>query len=62
MQGFSGTISSTFDKEAILAALFQDAAKWDNGNYDPQKIAAFWRPKLDRKTIAKSIENLAKTS
>lgn len=62
MQGFSGAIAATFDKEAILAALVQDAAKWDNGNYDPQKIAAFWRPKLDRKTIAKSIENLAKAS
>jgi len=62
MQGFSGTIAATFDKEAILAALVQDATKWDNGYYDPQKIAAFWRPKLDRKTIAKSIENLAKTT
>jgi|SRR5665647_540471 len=62
MQGFSGTIAATFDKEAILAALVQDATKWDNGYYDPQKIAAFWRPKLDRKTIAKSIENLVKTT
>ena len=59
MQGFSGTIASTFDKEALLAALLQDAVKWDNGDYEPEKIAAFWRAKLDRRIIAKSIENLA---
>jgi len=62
MQGFSGTTAATFDKEAILAALLQDATKWDDGSYDPQKIAAFWRPKLDRKTIAKDIEGLARAS
>ncbi len=62
MQGFSGSIAATFDKEAILAALLQDATKWDNGKYDPEKIAAFWRPILDRKTVAKSIENLARAS
>ena len=59
MQGFSGTIASTFDKEAILAALLQDAIKWENGDYEPEKIAAFWRAKVDRKIIAQSIENLA---
>ena len=59
MQGFSGTIASAFDREAILAALLQDAIKWDNGGYEPEKIAAFWRAKLDRKIIAKSIGNLA---
>ncbi|MCL5877706.1 MAG: glycosyltransferase family 4 protein [Candidatus Bathyarchaeota archaeon] len=58
MQGFSGSIAPSFHKEAILAALLQDAAKWDNGSYDPQKIALYWRPKLDRKTVAKSIANL----
>ena len=62
MQGLSGSIAATFDKEAILAALLQDATKWDNGKYDPEKIAAFWRPILDRKTVAKSIENLARAS
>jgi glycosyltransferase involved in cell wall biosynthesis len=62
MQGFSGSISATFDKEAILAALLQDAIKWDHGKYDPQKISAFWRPKLDRKTVAKSIEALVMNS
>jgi hypothetical protein len=59
MQGFSGTTTSTLDKKAILAALLQDAIKWDNGEYEPEKIAAFWRAKLDRRIIAKSIENLA---
>jgi hypothetical protein len=59
MQGFSGTITSTLDKKAILAALLQDAIKWDNGEYEPEKIAAFWRAKLDRRIIAKGIENLA---
>jgi glycosyltransferase involved in cell wall biosynthesis len=58
MQGFSGTTAATFDKEAILAALLLDAKKWDNGDYEPQKIAAFWRPNLDRRTVAKEIESL----
>ncbi len=59
MQGFSGTTASTFGKEAILAALIQDAIKWDEGDYDSEKIASFWREKLDRKNIAKSIDSLA---
>jgi glycosyltransferase involved in cell wall biosynthesis len=59
MQGFCGTVASTFDKDAILAALLQDAVMWDRGNYEPEKIASFWRPKLDRKAVAKKIENMA---
>jgi glycosyltransferase involved in cell wall biosynthesis len=59
MQGFSGSIAATFDREAILAALLHDAVKWDNGDYDPETIGKFWRAKLDRKTIAKSIQNMA---
>ena len=59
MQGFSGTIASTFDKKAILAALLQDATKWERGEYKPEKISIFWRGKLDRKIIAQSLENLA---
>ena len=62
MQGFSGSISATFDKQAILAALLQDAHKWDQGKYNPEKIAAFWRQILDRKSVAKSIETLARVS
>lgn len=62
MQGFSGSMAATFDKDAILAALLQDTKKWDNNNYNPQKIVEFWRPKLDRRTVAKSIENLARNS
>jgi glycosyltransferase involved in cell wall biosynthesis len=62
MQGFSGSIAATFDKKAILAALLQDATKWDNGKYDPKEIGAFWRLILDRKSVAKSIENLARAS
>ena len=62
MQGFSGSISATFDKKAILAALLQDANKWDQGKYDQEKIAAYWRPILNRKSVAKNIENLAKVS
>jgi glycosyltransferase involved in cell wall biosynthesis len=62
MQGFSGSISATFDKKAILAALLQDAVKWDQGKYDQEKIAAYWRPILNRKSVAKNIENLAKVS
>jgi glycosyltransferase involved in cell wall biosynthesis len=62
MQGFSGSISATFDKKAILAALLQDANKWDQGKYDQEKIAAYWRPILNRKSVAKNIETLAKVS
>jgi glycosyltransferase involved in cell wall biosynthesis len=59
MQGFSGTVSSTFSKNAPLAALIQDSTKWENGYYEPDKIATFWRAKLNRKSVAKSIDSLA---
>jgi hypothetical protein len=62
MQGFSGTTASTFEREAILAALLEDAVKWDRENYVPEKIAAFWRAKLERKIVAKTIETLASES
>jgi hypothetical protein len=62
MQGFSGTTASLFDKVAIFSALLQDSVKWDNYEYDPQKIADFWRPILDRKSVAKSIQKLARAS
>jgi glycosyltransferase involved in cell wall biosynthesis len=59
MEGTSGTVGATYDKKAVLGALLHDAAKWDNGNYDPNEIAKFWRARLNRKAIAKTIENLA---
>lgn len=59
MEGFSGTVASTFDREAILAALLQDSIKWESGCYEPDKIATFWRAKLNRKSVAKSIDSLA---
>jgi len=59
MQGFSGTVSSTFSKNALLAALIQDSTKWENGYYEPDKIATFWRAKLNRKSVARSIDSLA---
>jgi len=58
MQGFSGTVSSTFSKNAVLAALIQDSTKWDRGDYEPEKIAAFWRAKVNRKNVAESIVSL----
>jgi glycosyltransferase involved in cell wall biosynthesis len=58
MQGFSGTVSSTFSKDAVLAALIQDSTKWDRGDYEPEKIAAFWRAKMNRKSVAESIASL----
>jgi glycosyltransferase involved in cell wall biosynthesis len=61
MQGFSGSTAATFDKDAILAALLMDATKWDRAEYDPVKIAEFWRPRLDRRNIAKQIQMLAET-
>jgi len=61
MQGFSGTISSTFEREAILSALLQDSMKWDYGYYEPEKIADFWRAKINRKSVAEQIANLACT-
>ena len=58
MQGFSGTVSSTFSKNAVLAALIQDSTKWDRGYYEPEKIADFWRAKVNRKNVAESIASL----
>jgi glycosyltransferase involved in cell wall biosynthesis len=57
--GFSGSISGDFGRKRFLTALVEDAAQWDQGQYDPQKIADFWRPKLDRKTVAKMIAEIA---
>jgi glycosyltransferase involved in cell wall biosynthesis len=59
MQGFSGTVARTFSEDAILTALLQDSLKWENGNYDPGKISAFWRVNLNRQNVAKSIVHLA---
>jgi hypothetical protein len=36
-----------------------DAAKWEQGRYDPEKIADFWRSKLDRKTVAGMVAEIA---
>jgi hypothetical protein len=58
MQGFSGTVSSTFSKNAVLAALIHDSTKWDRGDYEPEKIADFWRAKVNRKNVAESIASL----
>jgi glycosyltransferase involved in cell wall biosynthesis len=58
MQGFSGTLASSFDEAAILASLLQDADKWNDGSYNAKRIAEYWRPMLDRKTVAHTIENL----
>jgi len=60
MQGFSGTIATSMDQAAVLTSLLQDANKWENGMYEAEKIADYWRPKLDRKTIARSIESIAR--
>ncbi len=61
-EGSSGTIAVNFSSKALIAALNEDVIKWDKGSYDPQKIAAYWRPKVDRKTIAKSVLELAQDS
>jgi glycosyltransferase involved in cell wall biosynthesis len=62
MEGFSGSVAATFDKEAISSALMQDVIKWDNEEYNSQKISAYWRAKLDRKTVAKKISKLVQNS
>jgi len=61
-QGFSGSVSSNFSKNRFLTALVEDAAKWDRGFYEPAKIAEYWRPKLDRRSVAKSIVEIAQKS
>lgn len=59
MQGFSGTTSTSFKKEDLLAALLQDSLKWENQYYEPEKISTFWKARLNRKKIAEEIEKLA---
>ncbi len=58
MQGFSGRITATFNRDAILAALLQGADRWDREDYEPKMISAYWRPKLDWRNIAEEITNL----
>ncbi len=55
MQGFSGSLSANCRKDSLLAALIQDESKWERGYYEPQKIAGFWRSRLNRKTVAQNI-------
>jgi glycosyltransferase involved in cell wall biosynthesis len=62
MQGFSGSVSPNFTKNGFLSALVEDAIKWDRGQYKPEEIAAFWRPKLDRKAVSKSVKEIAEKS
>jgi len=57
--GFSGTLTANFKASAILEALLEDAQKWDSDKYNSQGIADFWRPRLNRKAVAKSIADLA---
>jgi glycosyltransferase involved in cell wall biosynthesis len=59
MEGFSGNVSPNFDRRGFLAALVEDSIKWNRGFYDPEKIAAFWRPIVDRKSVARSIADIA---
>jgi glycosyltransferase involved in cell wall biosynthesis len=61
-EGSSGTIAVNFSSKALIAALNEDVIKWGKGSYDPQKIAAYWRPKVDRKTVAKSVLELVQDS
>lgn len=61
MQGFSVTIASAFEKDAILAALIQDSIKWDCNHYQPGEVADFWRGKVNRKSVAGQIANSAYT-
>jgi glycosyltransferase involved in cell wall biosynthesis len=62
MQGFSGSVSPNFTRNGFFSALVEDAIKWDRGYYSPEKIAAYWRPLLDRKTVARSIAEIAEKS
>jgi glycosyltransferase involved in cell wall biosynthesis len=57
-QGFSGTVSADFSWKQFLSTLLADVLKWDRGFYDPEKIAAFWRPKLDRRAVAGMITEI----
>jgi hypothetical protein len=57
-EGFSGTISRGFQKDDVLDALMHDAKKWHDRQYDPKRIAAFWRKKLNRREVANQILNL----
>ncbi len=61
-EGFSGTVSADFSQKQFLSALFADVSKWDSGFYDPERIAAFWRPKLDRRTVAGMIAKIAENA
>jgi glycosyltransferase involved in cell wall biosynthesis len=61
MQGFSGTVCASFSRKAVLAALIQDATKWDRGYYEPEKIASYWRAIVNRKSVAEKLANIART-
>jgi glycosyltransferase involved in cell wall biosynthesis len=59
LQGFSGSLSVNCHKESLLAALIQDETKWERGYYEPQKIADFWRNRLETKSVAQNIAAIA---
>lgn len=58
--GFSGTVAREYGAGPILSALNEDVSKWEREEYDPSRLAEYWRPKLDRKEIANAILRIAK--
>ncbi|OGB74177.1 hypothetical protein A2V68_00120 [candidate division Kazan bacterium RBG_13_50_9] len=56
--GASGTVASGFNPPVLLAALLEDAQKWQRGEYRSEAVATFWRNKLDRRQIAQAISKL----
>lgn len=58
-QGLSGETAADFSPKPVFSALLLAAEKWERKEYNPEEIANFWRERLDRKTIAKEIIQIA---
>lgn len=51
--GVFGSIARGFKQRDLLAALIRESYCWDQGARDPLVISAYWRDRLDSRTIAK---------
>lgn len=58
---FSGSISDDFDSNSLKLVLEKDIEKWDNGKYNPEEIAKYWRQELSEEKVSKQIIELIKS-
>lgn len=58
MQGFSGSVASSFDINAIVGTLMYESERHERGDVDCKSISEFWRVKLNKNHIAEEYKKI----